>query len=105
TSIPLAGATVTVADAHGPIATTVTDSRGTYAFVNLTCGPCNLSVRMAGTIVALPPTFGLGHDPSTTTVDIVTGAEQSQLFLSGRVLPSTDAGPGESNVAVRVYRG
>ncbi len=109
TSRPLAGATVSVSAASGgggTLATTSTDANGVYSFINLTCpNGCFLAVRSGGTIVALPPRVMLGPDPSTTVLDIVTGAQQNQLFLAGRLVEPENPKSPATNVAVRVYLG
>ena len=101
-SLPLAGAVVSIQNVS-PTATT--DSHGTYGFVNLPSSCCFLTVRLGGTIVAMPPRVQLGTDPSTTLFDIATGSQVDQLFLSGRVVPPAGQTTQPPAIAVRVYRG
>ena len=53
------------------------------------------------TVVALT-TVTLGNDPSTTTLDLKTGATQDQLFLSGKVLAPLSPPTQAPTVTIRV---
>jgi uncharacterized repeat protein (TIGR01451 family) len=105
TSEPLAGAKVDLGREGG---STTTDAQGAYAFPNVTCpsNRCTAVVTGPGSSTVLASrTVTLGPDPSTTTLDIVTGSLQDQLFLSGEVLAPASPPAQTPTIAVRVYSG
>ncbi len=74
-------------------------------FTNVQCpsNSCTVTVLAPGTntVVALT-TVTLGNDPSTTTLDLKTGATQDQLFLSGKVLAPLTPPTQAPTVTIRV---